>query len=106
MDKTAVVEVKRTYRHPLYGKTVHRYSKFMAHDADNACQIGDEVILVESRPLSKHKRWVVQAILREDASARAVSLEEVAPAPGASGGQPAGEEDVDLPADSGSDETA
>jgi small subunit ribosomal protein S17 len=83
MDKTVVVEVERSYRHPLYGKTVHKYSKFMAHDASNACQIGDEVVLVESRPLSKNKRWVVQNILREDESARAVSLEEVAPIPGA-----------------------
>ncbi len=82
MDKTVVVRVERSYRHPLYGKTVHESNKFMAHDEENACQIGDEVVIVESRPLSKRKRWVVQKIVREDASARAAALDVVASIPG------------------------
>jgi small subunit ribosomal protein S17 len=81
MNKTVVVEVRRAYRHPLYGKTVYKYSKFMAHDEGNVCEMGDEVIIVESRPLSKNKRWVVQEILREDASARTAAVEEVASVP-------------------------
>ncbi len=83
MQKTVVVQIKRAYRHPLYGKTVYQYRKFMAHDEKNACEIGDEVIIVESRPLSKNKRWVVQQILREDLSARTASIEEVAAVPDA-----------------------
>jgi hypothetical protein len=55
----------------------------MAHDENNACQIGDEVVIVESRPLSKRKRWVVQEIVREDRSARAEALDTVAAIPGA-----------------------
>lgn len=78
MQKTVVVQVDRTYRHPLYGKVVSEYRRFMAHDEDNACQMGDTVVIVESRPISRHKRWVVQQILREDFSARAVALDEVA----------------------------
>lgn len=81
MDKTVVVSVGRAFRHPLYGKTVYRSQKFMAHDADNACEIGDEVIMVESRPLSKNKRWVVEKILREDASARTTLVDTVASIP-------------------------
>lgn len=83
MDKSVVVKVDRSYRHPLYGKTVHESTKFMAHDENNACQIGDEVVIVESRPLSKRKRWVVQEIVREDKSARAEALDTVAAIPGA-----------------------
>jgi small subunit ribosomal protein S17 len=63
MDKTAVVVVTRTKRHPLYQKVMRKRKRYMAHDADNACQIGDQVRIVESRPLSKTKRWVVEAIL-------------------------------------------
>lgn len=66
MDKTVVVRVDRTYRHPLYGKVIRSSKKFMAHDEDNVCEIGDLVVIVESRPLSRHKRWFVQEILRHD----------------------------------------
>jgi small subunit ribosomal protein S17 len=66
MDKTVVVRVDRTYRHRLYGKVVRSFKKYMAHDEDNSCEIGDRVIIVESRPISRHKRWVVQEILRHD----------------------------------------
>ncbi len=63
MDKTVVVVVERLKRHPLYKKVIRVRRKFKAHDAENACQIGDMVRIVESRPLSKEKRWVVEEIL-------------------------------------------
>jgi small subunit ribosomal protein S17 len=63
MDKTVVVVVERLGRHPLYKKVVKTRKKFKAHDSENACQIGDMVRIVESRPLSKQKRWVVEEIL-------------------------------------------
>ena len=67
MDKSVVVVVTRTKRHPLYQKVIRIRKRYMAHDADNACQIGDQVRIVESRPLSKKKRWVVEAILERGA---------------------------------------
>ena len=63
MDKTVVVEVERFVMHPLYHKYLRRRSRFMAHDARNACKIGDRVNILESRPLSKRKRWVVRSIV-------------------------------------------
>lgn len=63
MDKTVVVEVERRQRHRLYGKVITARKKYKAHDADNACQIGDMVQMIESRPLSREKRWVVTDIL-------------------------------------------
>lgn len=65
MDKTVVVKVERLHRHRLYGKVVKRSKKFKAHDAYNSCQIGDMVRIVESRPLSKEKRWVVEEIVEK-----------------------------------------
>ena len=62
MMKTVVVEVENSYRHPLYGKVVHRAARFKAHD-EKGCQMGDTVIIVESRPISKEKHWVVENIL-------------------------------------------
>jgi len=67
MDKTIVVVVERSKRHPLYGKVIKIRKRYMAHDADNACRAGDLVTIVESRPLSKHKRWAVEAILERAA---------------------------------------
>lgn len=81
MQKTVIVRVDRSYRHPLYGKVVHDSNKFMAHDANSQCQMGDLVVIVESRRMSRHKRWTVQTILREDASARTAEISEVASAP-------------------------
>ncbi|NPV30129.1 MAG: 30S ribosomal protein S17 [Firmicutes bacterium] len=63
MDKTVVVAVETLVRHPLYGKTVKRTKKFKAHDEENACRIGDQVKIMETRPLSKEKRWRVVEIL-------------------------------------------
>ncbi len=65
MDKTVVVMVERLKRHPLYGKTIRQRRKFKAHDEENACQVGDMVQILESRPLSKEKRWVVTEILEK-----------------------------------------
>jgi small subunit ribosomal protein S17 len=59
MDKTVVVAVTRLFQHPVYKKTVKRVTKFKAHDAQNRCQIGDAVKIIETKPLSKEKRWVV-----------------------------------------------
>ena len=68
MDKTVVVEIQRTYSHPLYKKVVHTRKRLMAHD-ELGCQIGDQVRLVESRPISRQKRWVVEEILRHEIGA-------------------------------------
>jgi small subunit ribosomal protein S17 len=61
MEKTVVVKVERTLRHPKYGKVVTRAKKFYAHNESTPLQIGDEVQIVETRPLSKLKRWSVVA---------------------------------------------
>jgi small subunit ribosomal protein S17 len=63
MDKTVVVEVERTVRHRLYGKVLRRVKRYKAHDEQNECQIGDQVRIIESRPLSREKRWRVAEIL-------------------------------------------
>ena len=63
MMKTVIVEVINTFRHPLYKKVVHNKKRFKAHD-ELGCSLGDKVQIVESRPLSKEKRWVVQSIIR------------------------------------------
>ena len=57
MDKTIVVAVETKVRHPLYGKTVNRTTKFKAHDENNEAKINDRVLIMETRPLSKDKRW-------------------------------------------------
>ena len=64
MDKTVVVRVEALKRHRLYGKVLRAFKKYKAHDEGNECQVGDRVAIVESRPLSREKRWVVQEILR------------------------------------------
>jgi len=65
MDKTVVVRVERLSRHPLYTKVIKRAKKYKAHDAQNECRIGDLVEIVETRPLSKDKRWRVTEIVRK-----------------------------------------
>ncbi len=65
MDKTAVIAVKRKVKHPIYGKFVNKTTKFVAEDAENTCNPGDVVKLMETRPLSKTKRWrLVEVIER------------------------------------------
>jgi len=66
MDKTVVVEVERLQRHRLYRKVVKRTKKYMAHDEEKACRIGDLVRIVESRPLSRRKHWVVEEIVQTE----------------------------------------
>jgi len=63
MDKTVMVSVASSKRHPLYGKVVHVEKRYMAHDAANSCQEGDVVEIIESRPMSKRKRWAVVSIV-------------------------------------------
>ncbi len=75
MQKTVVVQVARTYRHRLYKKVIHSRQHFMAHNELGAV-VGDHVQIVESRPLSRHKRWVVEAILRREQGAVEAPLSE------------------------------
>jgi small subunit ribosomal protein S17 len=65
MDKTVVVEVEDRVKHRLYGKVMRRTNKLKAHDEQNACGIGDRVLLMETRPLSATKRWRVVEILEK-----------------------------------------
>lgn len=65
MDKTVVVQVERLVKHRLYHKFIRRRAKFSAHDEANACQVGDKVLITESRPLSKTKRWRISVILEK-----------------------------------------
>ncbi len=65
MDKTVVVAIQDNVRHPLYKKIVKRTVKFKAHDEQNACGIGDKVLIMETRPLSKDKRWRVVEIVEK-----------------------------------------
>lgn len=65
MDKTVVVMVERLVKHPLYGKYIKRRKKYMAHDEKNECKIGDKVLIEETRPLSRRKRWRVKKILEK-----------------------------------------
>jgi small subunit ribosomal protein S17 len=64
MDKTVVVRVERTVRHPRYGKVLRRTKKYKAHDGTSTCRVGDVVRIIESRPLSREKRWAVEEIVR------------------------------------------
>ncbi len=57
MDKTVVVAIKENIRHPMYGKVMKRTSKLKVHDENNECHIGDKILIMETRPLSKDKRW-------------------------------------------------
>ena len=65
MDKTIVVAVETSVKHPIYGKIVKRTYKLKAHDEENQCQIGDKVKVMETRPLSKDKRWRVVEIVEK-----------------------------------------
>ena len=63
MDKTVVVAVSRQTRHPVYGKYVRHTRKFQAHDEKEECNVGDRVLIIETKPMSRHKRWKVRAVL-------------------------------------------
>jgi small subunit ribosomal protein S17 len=67
MDKTVVVAVETLKRHPLYKKTYKRVVRYKAHDEDNKCRVGDKVRIIETRPLSRQKRWrIAEIITREE----------------------------------------
>lgn len=65
MDKTVTVMVERLVKHRLYKKYIKRQNKFSVHDESNACQVGDKVMITESRPLSRMKRWRVSEIVKK-----------------------------------------
>jgi small subunit ribosomal protein S17 len=65
MDKTITIQVERKIQHPIYKKYIKRYTTYKAHDEKNACKVGDKVMIVESRPLSKTKRWNVKQIIEK-----------------------------------------
>jgi small subunit ribosomal protein S17 len=63
MEKSIVISVKQKIKHPIYGKFVNKTSRFMAHDEENTCNVGDTVKISETRPLSKNKRWRLVEII-------------------------------------------
>lgn len=65
MNKTAIVQVERMTQHPVYKKYIKRYTTYKAHDEENACNVGDKVMITETRPLSKTKRWHVKKIIEK-----------------------------------------
>ena len=65
MDKSVVVAVERQVRHDVYGKTQRRTTKFLAHNEGNDAKVGDRVAIVESRPISRRKRWVVTRVVEK-----------------------------------------
>jgi small subunit ribosomal protein S17 len=79
MDKTVVVAVETPKRHPLYKKTIKRTTKYKAHDEKNRCQLGDTVRIIETRPLSRQKRWRVAEIITKREVVK-VQPEEIAEA--------------------------
>jgi len=74
MDKTVVVMVETLVKHPLYEKYIRRRKKYMAHDENNECRVGDKVLIEETRPLSRRKRWRVRQILER---AKVIEKEEL-----------------------------
>lgn len=74
MAKTVVVEVERTVQDPVFKKYVRRKNKFMAHDESGKCQLGDTVEIMECRPLSRHKRWCVTRMVKQQKLPEAVEV--------------------------------
>jgi small subunit ribosomal protein S17 len=66
MDKTVVVEVSRSLKHSMYHKYVSTKKTYKAHDEENKCSVGDRVLIYETRPLSKEKRWMVKEIIKKE----------------------------------------
>jgi len=62
-EKTVVVQVERKFVHPRYRKTVRSHKKYMAHDAENTCNVGDTVRIIETAPISRRKRWMMDSVL-------------------------------------------
>nr|YP_009674981.1 ribosomal protein S17 [Rhizochromulina marina]QDH81832.1 ribosomal protein S17 [Rhizochromulina marina] len=65
MEKTIVIAVENRYAHPIYGKTIKKTQRFMAHDENSFCKLGDKVIIIETRPLSRKKRWTLKQNLTQ-----------------------------------------
>lgn len=65
MNKTIVISVENKSAHPVYGKTIKKTKRFMAHDENNSCKLGDKVIISETRPLSRKKRWILKENLTQ-----------------------------------------
>jgi small subunit ribosomal protein S17 len=76
MDKTVVVAVETMRRHPLYKKAIRRSKRYKAHDEDSTCRIGDKVKILETRPLSKEKRWRVVEIISRVETTKAEPIQE------------------------------
>ena len=79
MEKTVVVSVESVHRHPLYKHTIRTTKRYKAHDEQNECREGDTVRIIESRPLSKEKRWRVAEIMRHDERATAQQVAAIVP---------------------------
>lgn len=79
MDKTVVVQVERLVRHRRYGKVLRRVKKYKVHDEGNECHVGDKVRIVESRPISHEKRWIVEEVLRRSEAVAEMPQMEVEP---------------------------
>ena len=84
MDKTIVVSVRRRVRYPRYRKTITLSKKLVAHDERNECNVGDRVVIAESRPLSKRKRWRLRTIVERAVKDVAVNIDPTAPEESAS----------------------
>jgi small subunit ribosomal protein S17 len=95
MAKTVTVRVERQVRHPLYKKIVRQRRNFLAHDELEACKVGDKVRIIETRPISKLKRWRVVGILGADAAATASEIVETPIVPSTSAEVPAAEPPVE-----------
>jgi len=89
--KTAVVSVRRRFKHPRYHKFIQRDTKYMVHDEHNVCAVGDRVVIVESRPMSKHKHWklknVAEKALQDPLSGGIEGEETVASGEAGDGGE-------------------
>ena len=77
MDKSVVIEVEKFLKHPRYHKYLKTKKRYKAHDEGNVCRVGDKVLLVETRPLSKDKRWLVKEIIKQEGPV-AIVKDEVA----------------------------
>jgi small subunit ribosomal protein S17 len=116
MAKTVTVQVERQVRHPLYKKIIRRRRTFLAHDERDACKVGDKVRIIETRPISKRKRWRVTAILGADATLTASEINEpvipgaaaepaAAEAPAAAPSETPVETPIETPAGPGTEES-
>jgi small subunit ribosomal protein S17 len=85
MDKTVIVAVERLVRHPMYKRSFKKTSTFLAHDEKNQCEIGDRVRIIESRPLSKKKRWRVMNVIAKSATLAAPAESRVSDETGQKG---------------------